>query len=133
MSGFEVVGVVLGALPIIVKCLNKYREGFEPLEQWWMFRTHFSNFVDDFQEQTMEYEMNVESLLDHVITDRDERAVLSQFWDERWRNGSLERALKDMLPSEHDRVLYILGRIHKVVGEVEKSLQIQDGRVCRQL
>jgi len=34
MSGFEIAGVVLGAFPTILKVLECYREGCEPLEEF---------------------------------------------------------------------------------------------------
>jgi hypothetical protein len=47
MSGFEIVGVVLGGLPLIVKVAQDYREGFEPFIKWRRFRYEFRTFIND--------------------------------------------------------------------------------------
>lgn len=41
MSDFEISGVVLGAFPIVLSGLEKYREAFKPLRSWWKFQRTF--------------------------------------------------------------------------------------------
>lgn len=69
MSGIEVAGLVLAAFPIILNCLDYYREGFEPLEEWWEFRTSFLAFIDDVSHQMMIFNGDMGKLLDPVIED----------------------------------------------------------------
>lgn len=132
MSGFEIAGVVLGGFPILLNCLEYYREGFEPLEEWWNFRTHFIAFVDDIRHQMMRYHENMIRLLDPIIADTDDLASLvrdSSLADPRWHDGSLEGALKERLASEYDRFFRILARMEEVLAGLEKLLQIDNGKV----
>ncbi|KAK4155958.1 hypothetical protein C8A00DRAFT_31208 [Chaetomidium leptoderma] len=132
MSGFEVVGVVLGGFPILLKCLEHYREGFEPLEEWWNFRTHFIAFVDDIRHQMMRYNATLIRLLDPIIADTDDLArLVHDPTDCRWRDGTLEGPLKQRLASEHDRFLRILSRMHEVVDDLKALLQIDNGKGLR--
>lgn len=45
MSGFEIAGVVLGAFPIVMSGLERYRKAFEPLKSWWKFQRTFEVFI----------------------------------------------------------------------------------------
>lgn len=131
MSGIEVVGLVLGAFPIVLNCLDYYREGFEPLEEWWNFRTHFIAFIDDIRHQMMIYHQSIALLLDPIITDpRSLNALVQDATDPRWSNGSLSDLLKQRLvASELERFLRIVQRMEKEIGGLKKLLGIKDGNV----
>ena len=130
MSGIEIAALVLGSFPIILNCLDYYREGFEPLEEWWSFRTHFIDFVDDISHQMMLYDGNMKRLLDPVIVDNDSLISLVQnAKDPRWTDGSLTHILEQRLTSEHERFLRIVQRMEKEIGGLKKLLGIKDGEV----
>ncbi|KAK4041662.1 hypothetical protein C8A01DRAFT_45203 [Parachaetomium inaequale] len=134
MSGFEVAGIVLGGFPLLLYCLDHYREGFEPLEEWWNFRTHFIGFVDDIRHQMMRYNENLVRLLDPIIADTDDIASLirdTSLEDKRWHDGSLEGPLTQRLASEYDRFLRILGRMQELMADLERLLQIDNGKRMR--
>jgi hypothetical protein len=131
MTGVEIVGFVLGGFPILLNCLDYYREGFEPLEEWWNFRTHFISFVDDIRHQMMRYNENMIRLLDPIISDSDSlTALVRNAKDPRWTDGSLCEALEQRLASEHERFLRIVERMENVVEYLKKLLQIKGSKVC---
>ena len=130
MSGIEIAGLVLGSFPIILNCLDYYREGFEPLEEWWSFRTHFIAFVDDINHQMMRYNGNMTRLLDPVIVDNDSLTSLVQnAKDPRWTDGSLTDLLEQRLPSQSERFLRIIQRMEGEISSLKKLLGIKDGEV----
>ena len=130
MSGIEIAGLVLGSFPIILNCLDYYREGFEPLEEWWSFRTHFIAFVDDINHQMMRYNGNMTRLLDPVIVDNDSLTSLVQnAKDPRWTDGSLTLLLEQRLTSELARFFRIIQRMEEEIGSLKKLLGIKDGEV----
>ena len=131
MSGIEVAGLVLGGFPILLNCLDYYREGFEPLEEWWNFRTRFIAFVDDIRHQMMRYHQNLTLLLDPIVSDNTSLAALiGNPTDPRWKDGSLDKALKRRIASELDRFLRIIHRMHDTMEGLYRLLQIEDGQVC---
>ena len=130
MSGFEIAGLLLGSFPIILNCLDYYREGFEPLEEWWYFRTHFITFVDGINHQMMRYNGNMTRLLDPVIVDNDSLITLVQnATDPRWTDGSLTHPLEQRLASELERFLRIIQRMQEEISGLKRLLGIKDGEV----
>ena len=130
MSGIEVAGLVLASFPIILNCLDYYRKGFEPLDEWWSFRTHFIAFVDDINHQMMRYNGNMTRLLDPVIVDNDSLTSLVQNAnDPRWTDGSLTHLLEQRLTSELARFLRIIQRMEEEIDSLKKLLGIKDGEV----
>ena len=130
MSGIEIAGLVLGAFPVVLSCLESYREGFEPLEDWWNFRTHFIAFTDDVRHQMMRYNENLIRLLDPIITDSETLTVLVGYAnDPRWTDGSLSGPLEQRLASEHGRFLRIIQRMECDIGELKKLMGMRDDNV----
>ena len=130
MSGIEVAGLVLGGFPILLNCLEYYKRGFEPLEEWWNFRTRLITFVDDIRHQMMRYNENMIRLLDPVVADSDSLAKLVEDPnDRRWHDDSLDDLLKQRLASEYDRFFRITQKIHMHLEALERLLKIQDGTV----
>lgn len=129
MSGIEVAGLVLGAFPLILSCLDYYREGLEPLEEWWNFRTHFIALIDDVRHQMMKYRKNMLRLLDPIIADTDSlEAMVEDPMDPRWSNKTLGKELEERLSSELDRFIRIVARMHELTLDLYKLLQIEDGK-----
>ena len=120
----------MGGFPVLLECLNFYRKSFEPLEEWWNFRTHFIAFVDDIRHQTMRYNENLIRLLDPIVTDNEDLLKLvANPTDPRWKDGSLDGPLEQRLSSELDRFLRIVGRMKCVMDDLNKLLQIENGKV----
>lgn len=130
MSGIELAGLVLGAFPIILNGLESYRKGFEPLEEWWQFRTHFILFIDDVRHQMMKYNANMIRLLDPIVmsTDDDKLATLLRIPSPNHPEFDLEKVLEGRLASELDRFLRIVSRMHELMLSLKKLLQIEDGK-----
>jgi len=132
MSGIEVAGLVLGAFPILLNCLDYYRKGFAPLGEWWSFRNSFVAFVDDIRHQMMRYNENMVRLLDPIVPDsKSLEALVRDPKDPRWGDRSLDDPLRHRLASEYDRYFRIVGRMHEYMGSLERLLQIEHGKVLR--
>ena len=126
MSGIEIAGLVLGAFPILLNCLDNYRDGLEPLDKWWNFRTEFIAFVDDIRHQMMKYNENMVRLLAPIISDDNSlTALVRNAKDPRWHDGSLSVPLERRLASENKRVLRIIERMDRVMDRLKKLLRIE--------
>ncbi|KAK1515138.1 uncharacterized protein CCOS01_13331 [Colletotrichum costaricense] len=134
MSGFEIAGAVLGGFPILLNCIDYYRGALEPMDNWWHFRKYLIEFVDDIRHQNMRYHDNLIRLLDPIIPDNESLVnLIRDPTDFRWKDGSLEDHLKDRFPSELDRFLRTIERMHDVMLELYKILQIRDGKKIENL
>ncbi|KAF9874982.1 hypothetical protein CkaCkLH20_07676 [Colletotrichum karsti] len=84
MSGFEVVGVVLGLLPILGKAV-KYAE---PLKFHWAFRDRLPKLLASIEDDMMDFRQNIEFLLGPLGLDPEVEASLmndpdtSQNWND---------------------------------------------------
>ena len=131
MSGVEIIGLILGSFPILLNSLEYYRKGFEPLDEWWHFRTRFIAFVDDIEHQMMRYNENMIRLLDPIISNNASlTALILNTNDSRWTDGSLVRLLEERLAGQQGRFMRIVEKMEEIIEKLKKLLQIRDGNVC---
>lgn len=99
----EIAGVVLGGFPLIISALEHYREGFEPLQEWWKFESDFSNFIEELGTQQTRFDMNLERLLDPFVTSGSQmNALLDQRNPEAWQDPALKRDIQKRLGSSYE-------------------------------
>ena len=77
MGGVEAAGLVLGAIPLIISASEHYREGFEPLREWWKFETEFQSFVEELEVQDKIFSNNIEKLIQPYVSDREMHAIIN--------------------------------------------------------
>lgn len=131
MSGFEVVGVVLGALPLIVSAAKKYREGFEPLSKWMRFRKDFTKFIDNVDVEMKMFNATLERFLLSVnIADDELRVLMTDAKNERWHDADLEKALREKLGSSYEVYMSTMDTVGELMTELQELLSLKNGQVC---
>jgi hypothetical protein len=45
MSGLEIAGVVLGALPLVISALEHYAEGVNTTRRYWRYKTELRSLI----------------------------------------------------------------------------------------
>ncbi|KAL9633498.1 MAG: hypothetical protein Q9164_004664 [Protoblastenia rupestris] len=114
----------------MLNCLDYYRKGFEPVEEWFRFRTDFIAFVDSIRHQMMKYRENMIRLLDPIVVDNDTmQAMVGNASQPQWSDGSLDLPMKQRLASEHERFMRIIQRMEELTRDLERLLRIEHGEV----
>ncbi|KAK8112802.1 hypothetical protein PG984_013328 [Apiospora sp. TS-2023a] len=103
MSGFEIAGLVLGALPLAIegaKALKTLREraGF-----WWEFKTSFNEFLDNLQSQSIFYSQILDYLLEPFR--RHHGSLIHTLMDDPhsplWKDREFNDMLKDRFGAKY--------------------------------
>jgi hypothetical protein len=64
MSGVEtVLGLVLGAYPVVILALQQYKEAKKNVVAWWRFERHYTNAWDALELERIILEQQLEKLL----------------------------------------------------------------------
>lgn len=127
MSGFEIAGLVLGGFPILLNILDYYERSFAPLDEWWHFRRHFVQFVDDISQQQMLFQQNLALLLDPVIDDNETfTSLLNDPGATAWEAANLSEILGKRLGLHRTRFLRVLTDMDKLMIKLRKLLGVKD-------
>lgn len=107
----EVVGLVLGALPLLISALEHYGDGVRTIQKWRKYERELHSVVRNLKTERVKLQNVCEKLLDGLVpASRIDKMVenpLSELWQEAeiqkrirhrlWRSwGVFEQTVKDM-------------------------------------
>ncbi|KAL1613934.1 hypothetical protein SLS54_010144 [Diplodia seriata] len=130
MSGIEVAGLVLGALPLIVKALKAYSSGASTIRRYIRYHTPLKDLSTELGVEYVLYLNACERLLDGLVDDNTEReALLQKPGGPAWKNQELERRLKQRLSKGYPVFVDTVNQIEFAVAELMKLLKFSpDGQ-----
>lgn len=125
MSGLEVVGVVLGALPLII---SGFEHGQSLAKKWNLlanFNTENRKVWNDVKDEELMFRLQLQTLLAPLVRDGDltkdklETLLLDPKSD-AWREADVDAALKRRLGESYDRYL---GNVEEIQALAWRLLQ----------
>lgn len=108
MSGIEVVGVVLGALPLIISAFEHAQSFAKKWDLLANFNSENLKVWNDIKDEELMYRLQLQTLLAPLVRDGDltknrlESLLLSPQSD-AWREADLDTALRQRLGEAYDR------------------------------
>ena len=134
MSGFEVVGVVLGGFPLLVGAAKKWMEGVEALVEWKRFRPRFMSFLGAIGVENTIFR---NTLLHVMITATASMSMDVDYLE--WKNPDLGKALENPdiakalalhLGDSHDDFIRTITTIQCAIEGLHDILTADNGNVC---
>lgn len=121
MSGLEVVGVVLGALPLVIYACEQLRDG--PLGRFSNFQKELKKILDNVKLEELLYRLLLKRLLRPLVCDgslaEDEvEQLASKFDTDLWEDPFVDNALKKRLGEAYDLFLDNVKEIQTLLWEV---------------
>ena len=127
MSGLEVVGVVLGALPLIISAF----EHGQSLAKKWNLLANFNSenlkVWNDVKDEELMYRLQLQTLLAPLVRDGDmtkdrlETLLLSPRSDS-WKDADLDAALRRRLGEAYDRYMGNVEEIQALAWQLLEPL-----------
>jgi hypothetical protein len=130
MSGFEIVGVILGGLPIVFKIATDYKKGFEPFSKWRNYQAEFRGFVHDVDIERQMFAGLIDRLLQYTDLSNEQKEKLLQGNDaDGWCRDGVDRALRNRLGDSYDSCRYLLEEMNNDLVALQAMLCLKDGSV----
>jgi len=130
MSGFEIIGVVLGGLPLVIKAAEDYKKGLEPLAKWRKYKFEFRRFVNDVDIEKQGFDALVDRLLQYtdLSTEQKQMLLIGQDLD-GWCHTEVDTALRRRLGDSYDACMYLLESMKGDLLRLQAMLSLKDGSV----
>lgn len=127
MSGIEIAGLVLGAFPLIITALERYREGAELLSDWWRIQRAYKSCKREVEYHRILFETNVEEFLLPLVVDNEElKALMDSPAGEEWDDPELEERLQQRLPKSYNLFIDIMGEIRQLMEKLLKEMGVDN-------
>ncbi|KAI9717098.1 MAG: hypothetical protein M1828_007431 [Chrysothrix sp. TS-e1954] len=127
ITGVEAAGLLLASFPLVISALEHYREGLEPLKDFWKFRAEFLTLVHQIGYESIRFEENIEELLSPIVYSEDELEALCQEpGGPAWQDPDLETRLKARLPRSFEWYCGIVAEMNQAMTRLKGKLHISD-------
>ena len=123
MSGIEVVGLTLGAFPLLISALEGTRKGYSQFQSWWKIQYKYKKFLNAVKVQQTIFQVNLESLLRTLVYDDEElRTLIENPGGAEWLSEDLERRLKGRLPVSHGAYIATMEAMNEALRNLQTEL-----------
>ncbi|KAI6782513.1 uncharacterized protein J7T54_001370 [Emericellopsis cladophorae] len=127
MSGFEVAGVVLGAIPLIISGLEHWHEVAKVWGYYSRIRKEHKKCLYDVRLYQILYMRNLEELLLPIVDSPDHVTFLvNDPGSEHWKSKTLEARLKDRLQGSYPIYMEIINNMKEAIEELQKVLSVDN-------
>ncbi|KAF8249178.1 hypothetical protein K440DRAFT_622544 [Wilcoxina mikolae CBS 423.85] len=124
MTGFEVVGVVLGSIPLLISALEHYSEGLSTMNDMREYESVFENLLTAFNTGLAIYRNSCEELLSPLLLPDNKFNDLLENRSDAWEDSELEMSLKERLGRDYQTYKHAVGRLDKKIILFGKKLKL---------
>lgn len=119
MSGIEIAGLVLGALPVLCSAAKQLKPIAENVEWWWTFETSFENFISDIGWQEIAYRQVLKRLVGPLhIPEKEYQALITDPKSKLWHEPHIREGLQERF--EREEYYWFMGKMRTLKESVEQ-------------
>ncbi|KAF2182091.1 hypothetical protein K469DRAFT_691691 [Zopfia rhizophila CBS 207.26] len=129
MSGFEIAGVVLSSLPLVISAFEHYAEGVATAKRFWMYKTELRKLLEAIKTERVIYRNTCEQLLTGVVAVDQMQDFLDNPGGELWHDSNVGNALRERLRDCHEVCIDNIRNMEKVMNKIMEKLKLgPDGK-----
>lgn len=119
LTGVEVAGLVLAAVPIILTALEHYREGFESIKIAKNYLHHLRALQREVKIQLSIFRHTLEHLLENAVSTRQLRSLLREPDGQLWHEPDIQRRLASFLGVSYEPFCETTAELREIVVELQ--------------
>lgn len=124
MSGFEVAGLVLGALPLIISAIEHYDASLDRAKAFHRYEEELENAMSELWLEHSYYEMTLQLLLKDVVSGSELQGMFAETGSPLWKSKDLAEELELKLGSGYKGYLYLVKKIEQQMKSLSQALNI---------
>jgi len=128
MSGFEVAGVVLGSIPLVISALEHYRHGFRAIQRWRKYDREFQSLIRNLETERAKLQNVCEKLLLGLVPPSRIEAMVETPMGHLWLERDIQKKIRARLwrswPVFETTVASMNIAIHELIIKVGKPTEL---------
>ncbi|KAK8199480.1 uncharacterized protein BKA78DRAFT_291122 [Phyllosticta capitalensis] len=124
MSGIEIAGLVLGALPLIIEAMKQYADGATTVKRFIFYEEPLRDLSLELRTQYVICQNTCEELLGGIAHPGDIAGLLQDMDGRLWERHDLKPAVKKRLGRSHQEFVATMIRMGEVVKEIANKLKL---------
>lgn len=127
MSGFEVAGLVLGAIPLVVAAFQVYSDTFSKVDKWKRYAREVSRIGRSLRLEQARLESICEKLLSGLVPVTDIEAMMKDPYGPLWKEKSLQIKMERRLWNSRKDIMAAIEDINNTIDEIRIKLNLVGG------
>ncbi|CAJ2511366.1 Uu.00g069910.m01.CDS01 [Anthostomella pinea] len=124
MSGLEVAGLVLGALPLVITALEHYESSIDHAKAFYKYEYELERTMSELWMEHLNYDMTLKTLLMGITSPLELEEMMNQPDSPLWKSNELAAELQDKLGVAYNAYLHIIKQMEKQVKDLFNALSI---------
>ncbi len=131
MSGFEIAGIVLGSIPLVISALEHYSRGLSTIQRWRKYHRELQTLIRNLQTEQVKLQNVCEKLLVGVVPASEIEAMIDEPAGPLWRRDAVETRVRARLWKSYVVFQEIVVNISEAISEIQRGFdsQLDDGHV----
>ncbi|KAK0644433.1 hypothetical protein B0T16DRAFT_332564 [Cercophora newfieldiana] len=130
MSGIEVAGLVLGAFPVAIWALERYRDVARVMGFWYEIRLEYQRSSNELKFHRLSFVRNLKQLLLPIVSDDSQlKRLIDDPGGDAWKDPAIQTALQTRLQDSYGLYLDILHEMERVMHDLNKELATDSDKV----
>ena len=127
MSGFEIAGVVLGSIPLLISALENYGKGLTAIQRWRKYQRELQSLIRNLQTEQVKLQNVCEKLLVGLVPVSDIEAMIDDPGGKLWSQEAIERKVQARLWKSWAVFDDTIKDIRMVIDEIQREIDSQGG------
>lgn len=133
MSGFEIAGIVLGSIPLVISTLEHYGDGLSALQRWRRYRREVHCLTRNLETERVKLQNVCEKLLVDIVPPSRIETMINDPMGNLWREEATQRKVRVRLWKGFDAFESTIGDVQTAVSEMNKRITSQCGPQASEL
>ena len=122
MSGFEVVGVLLGAIPLVISTLEHYRDGVRTISRWRKFDRELQSLIRNLETERVKLQNVCEKLLIGLVPPSRIEAMVGNPLGDLWLEKETQKKIQTLLWNSWGVFRETVAAVNTAINEMVKRL-----------
>lgn len=127
MSGLEVVGVVLGSIPLIISALEHYRDGVSTIQRWRKYERERQSLVRSLKTERVKMHNICEKLLVGLVAPSQVQDMIQNPFGQLWQEEAVMRKIRARLEESIEVFGSIVEDMKDAILEMMRRLGLDSG------
>ena len=129
-TGIEVVGLVLGALPLLISALEHYEEGVSTVERFFRYKREITSIIEALATENAMFKNSCEQLLSDFLGPVDLAHMLQNPRGETWSRPDIATELRNRLDRSYDIYMIHVSNMDSAIKKLIARLNLdENGKV----
>ncbi|QGI83570.1 hypothetical protein CEK25_010299 [Fusarium fujikuroi] len=124
MSGFEIAGIVLGSIPLLISATEHYRNSLDRATAFRKWKDVLNSALREFWYQHSSFESSLRIILKDVASPLEIEEMIGDPHHELWKSRDLSQALQERLKNSYRPYIYVIEDMRAYMKRLATHLDI---------